>query len=149
MSAAPMQIAEYRAAGTDLSERRRSGISRGPLIDIAGKAEAAITWDADGAATIGALTTIAAIAADTRIKHAYPGLAASAAGVATPQIRHLATLGGNIAQRSRCWYFRNPHIDSRQPLPGPRRQSPLRRRVRSRPLRRAASLDHGGRTLRP
>jgi len=43
MSAAPMQIApEYRAAGTDLSERRRSGISRGPLIDIAGKADAAI-----------------------------------------------------------------------------------------------------------
>ncbi|MEA2820797.1 MAG: xanthine dehydrogenase YagS FAD-binding subunit, partial [Bradyrhizobium sp.] len=28
----------------------------------------------------------------------------------TPQIRHLATLGGNLAQRSRCWYFRNPHI---------------------------------------
>ena len=103
MSAAPMQIApEYRAAGTDLSERRRSGISRGPLIDIAGKADATITWDADGAATIGALTTIATIAADARIKHAYPGLAASAAGVATPQVRHLATLGGNIAQRSRC-----------------------------------------------
>ncbi|HTE96063.1 MAG TPA: FAD binding domain-containing protein, partial [Bradyrhizobium sp.] len=31
-------------------------------------------------------------------------------GLATPQIRHLATLGGNLAQRSRCWYFRNPHI---------------------------------------
>ena len=29
---------------------------------------------------------------------------------ATPQIRHLATLGGNLAQRSRCWYYRNPHI---------------------------------------
>src|SRR6516162_2553735 len=63
------------------------------------------------AGTIGALTTIATIAADARIRHAYPGLAASAAGVATPQIRHLATLGGNIAQRSRCWYFRNPYID--------------------------------------
>ena len=31
-------------------------------------------------------------------------------GLATPQIRHLATLGGNLAQRSRCWYYRNPHI---------------------------------------
>jgi xanthine dehydrogenase YagS FAD-binding subunit len=40
----------------------------------------------------------------------YPGIAASAQGLATPQIRHLATLGGNLAQRSRCWYFRNPHI---------------------------------------
>ena len=37
-------------------------------------------------------------------------MAASAQGLATPQIRHLATLGGNLAQRSRCWYYRNPHI---------------------------------------
>ena len=42
---------------------------------------------------------------------AYPGLAAAAGGLATPQIRHLATVGGNLAQRSRCWYFRNPHFD--------------------------------------
>ncbi len=45
-----------------------------------------------------------------RIAAAYPGIAASAQGLATPQVRHLATLGGNLAQRSRCWYFRNPHI---------------------------------------
>jgi xanthine dehydrogenase YagS FAD-binding subunit len=108
---------EFRAAGTDLSERRRSGVSRGPLIDIAAGGDASITsitsitWAADGAATIGALATIAAIAADARIKNAYPGIAASAHGLATPQIRHLATLGGNLAQRSRCWYFRKPHID--------------------------------------
>ena len=62
-------------------------------------------------ARIGAFTTIAAIAADERIAAAYPGIAATALGLATPQIRHLATLGGNLAQRSRCWYFRNPHID--------------------------------------
>jgi xanthine dehydrogenase YagS FAD-binding subunit len=104
--------AEFRAAGTDLSERRRSGLSQGPLIDIAATPGAAgIEWDADGAARIGALTTIATIAIDLRLAAAYPGVAASAQGLATPQIRHLATLGGNIAQRSRCWYFRNPHID--------------------------------------
>jgi xanthine dehydrogenase YagS FAD-binding subunit len=103
--------AELRAGGTDLSERRRSGVSRGAVTDIAGKGDAAIAWTADGAALIGALATIAAIASDARIIQAYPALAASAQGVATPQIRHLATLGGNLAQRSRCWYFRNPHID--------------------------------------
>ena len=69
-----------------------------------------IAWDAAGAARIGASTTIAAIAADARIAAAYPGIAAAAGGLATPQIRHLATLGGNLAQRSRCWYYRNPHI---------------------------------------
>jgi xanthine dehydrogenase YagS FAD-binding subunit len=103
-------MAEFRAAGTDLSERRRSGVSTGPLIDIA-SGERGISWGEDGAATLGALATIAAIAADARLGAAYPGIAASAKGLATPQVRHLATLGGNLAQRSRCWYFRNPRID--------------------------------------
>jgi xanthine dehydrogenase YagS FAD-binding subunit len=102
---------EFRAAGTDLSERRRSGVSRGPLIDLAASGESAISWDAQGAASIGALATIATIAADTRMMEAYPGIAASAQGLATPQVRHLATLGGNLAQRSRCWYFRKADID--------------------------------------
>ena len=108
---ASTQRAEFRAAGTDLSERRRSGVSQGRLIDIAAAPDTiGIGWGADGAARIGAFTTIAAIAADARINQAYPGLAAAALGLATPQIRHLATLGGNLAQRSRCWYYRNPHI---------------------------------------
>jgi xanthine dehydrogenase YagS FAD-binding subunit len=102
---------EFRAAGTDLSERRRSGVSQGPLVDIAAKGDSAIFWNADGAARIGALTTIATIASDARIIAAYPGIAASASGVATPQVRQLATLGGNLAQRSRCWYFRRADID--------------------------------------
>jgi xanthine dehydrogenase YagS FAD-binding subunit len=103
--------AEFRAAGTDLSERRRSGVSTGPLIDISAAPDTiGMHWDADGSLRIGAFTSIAAIAADARLAAAYPGLAASAQGLATPQIRHLATLGGNLAQRTRCWYFRNPHI---------------------------------------
>jgi xanthine dehydrogenase YagS FAD-binding subunit len=102
--------AEFRAAGTDLSERRRSGLSRGPLIDIAATVTGGIDWGTDGAARIGAFTTIAAIASEEAIAQAYPGLAAAASGLATPQIRHLATLGGNLAQHSRCWYYRNPHI---------------------------------------
>ena len=105
------QAGEFRAAGTDLSERRRSGISTGPLIDISAAPDMiGMHWSTEGALRIGAFSTIAAIAADARIAAAYPGIAASAQGLATPQIRHLATLGGNLAQRSRCWYFRNPHI---------------------------------------
>ena len=109
---ATSNILELRAAGTDLSERRRSGISRGPLVDIAPTpAMLDIGWDVSGAARIGASVTIARIAADARLAAAYPGIAAAAEGLATPQIRHMATLGGNLAQRSRCWYYRNPHID--------------------------------------
>ncbi|MGY3586182.1 xanthine dehydrogenase YagS FAD-binding subunit [Bradyrhizobium sp. USDA 4341] len=102
---------EFRAAGTDLSERRRSGLSCGSIIDlIASPDTIGVAWGADGSARIGALTAIAAIASDGRLAQAYPGIAAAAQGLATPQIRHMATLGGNLAQRSRCWYFRNPQI---------------------------------------
>src|SRR5204862_5533387 len=102
---------EFRAAGTDLSERRRSGVSTGPLMDIVPASDiTGMHWGADRTLRIGAYTTIAAIAADKQIAAAYPGIVAAAQGLATPQIRHLATLGGNLAQRSRCWYYRNPHI---------------------------------------
>jgi xanthine dehydrogenase YagS FAD-binding subunit len=104
-------VPEFRAGGTDISERRRSGVSQGMLIDISATGYKAISWDADGAASIGALTTIATIAADARVTAAYPGVALSAQGLATPQVRQVATLGGNLAQRSRCWYFRRADID--------------------------------------
>ncbi|MDE3175395.1 MAG: FAD binding domain-containing protein [Pseudomonadota bacterium] len=107
MAASPMGP-EYRAAGTDLSERRRSGVSRGPLREVA--APIGVERELDGGLRLGALTTIAALAADPAIRAGYPGLAAAAAGLATPQIRRMATLGGNIAQRNRCWYFRNPDL---------------------------------------
>ena len=104
-------MSEFRAAGTDLSERRRTGVSRGAIVDLVASGETTgIAWGADGAARIGASTSIAAVASDAQIERGYPGLAAAAGGLATPQIRHLATIGGNLAQRSRCWYFRNPHF---------------------------------------
>lgn len=104
-------VPEFRAAGTDLSERRRSGVSFGPIVDLAATpGTIGIDWAADGSARLGAFTTIATIASDARIRDGYPGIAAAAQGLATPQIRNLATLGGNLAQRSRCWYFRNPQI---------------------------------------
>ena len=110
-STASAQQSEFRAAGTDLSERRRSGVSRGQVIDLARPSGSRdIEWDADGAARISAFATIASIAADEQLGAAYPGLAAAAAGLATPQIRHVATIGGNLAQRSRCWYYRDPQI---------------------------------------
>jgi xanthine dehydrogenase YagS FAD-binding subunit len=102
---------EFRAGATDLSERRRSGVSRGALLDIdPAAAPAGMASDAAGGLRIGALTTVAALAADARIVRDYPALAAAAGGLATPQIRRAAMLGGAIAQRNRCWYFRNPDI---------------------------------------
>ncbi|MGE3278104.1 MAG: xanthine dehydrogenase family protein subunit M [Vicinamibacterales bacterium] len=56
---------------------------------------------------IGAAAKVATIAEDAGIRTRYPALAEAAAGVGTPQIRHMATVGGNLLQRPRCWYFRN------------------------------------------
>ena len=102
---------EFRAGGTDLSERRRSGVSRGQIVDLTPTdTMTGIAWGQDGAARIGAMVTIETLASDARVRNAYLGLAAAAASLATPQIRTVGTLGGNLAQRSRCWYFRNPHL---------------------------------------
>ena len=56
---------------------------------------------------IGSLVTVAQIENDAEIKKAFPGLHAAAAEVASLQIRNVATVGGNLAQHSRCWYFRH------------------------------------------
>lgn len=57
---------------------------------------------------IGALTTLSEIAANTAIKDKYGALAEAARSVASPQIRNMATIGGNICQEPRCWYYRTP-----------------------------------------
>ncbi len=102
---------ELLAAGTDLMERRRSGISRGAITELARTEEnTRIAWSPNGAAVIGSHVAIAALASDQRLARAYPGLAAAAAGLATPQVRSVGTVAGNLAQRSRCWYYRNPHM---------------------------------------
>ena len=102
---------ELRAGGTDLSERRRSGVSTGPIRQIEPTAEMLqIAWGPDGGLRIGSYVTIAKLAADGRCRATYPGLTAAAQGLATPQIRNVGTIGGNLAQRSRCWYYRNPHL---------------------------------------
>lgn len=61
----------------------------------------------DGGLEIGALVTLSRVAEDERIVAEYPALAAAAESVGTPQIRNRGTLGGNLCQRPRCWYFRS------------------------------------------
>jgi len=60
-----------------------------------------------GGFIIGAMSKVAAIATDPRIRTAWRALAEAAETVGSPQIRNQATLGGNLCQRPRCWYFRS------------------------------------------
>ena len=58
---------------------------------------------------IGALVTIAALEREPWMRERFPMLAEAAASVASPQIRSAGTVGGNLCQRPRCWYYRNEH----------------------------------------
>jgi xanthine dehydrogenase YagS FAD-binding subunit len=56
---------------------------------------------------VGALTTLGDLAADEAVKKHYPALSEALLEAASPQIRNMATVGGNLCQRPRCWYFRS------------------------------------------
>ncbi|HET9477966.1 MAG TPA: xanthine dehydrogenase family protein subunit M [Pyrinomonadaceae bacterium] len=64
-----------------------------------------ITLNARGL-TIGALVTLTQLEEHAGVRKSFPGLAEAAESIATPQIRNLGTVGGNLCQRPRCWYFR-------------------------------------------
>jgi xanthine dehydrogenase YagS FAD-binding subunit len=64
-----------------------------------------ITSNARGL-TIGALVTLTELEEHAGVRKSFPGLAEAAHSIATPQIRNLGTVGGNLCQRPRCWYFR-------------------------------------------
>lgn len=56
--------------------------------------------------TIGALVTLTELEEHPGVRRSFPGLSEAAHSIATPQIRNLGTVGGNLCQRPRCWYFR-------------------------------------------
>lgn len=96
------------AGGTDLLTLMKADIAHpSRLVDIK-RAElpAGIEETATGL-TLGTLVTLAEIEASPAIKQRYPALAEAAGLAATPQLRNMATVGGNLLQRPRCWYFRN------------------------------------------
>lgn len=65
-----------------------------------------IRVEGDGSLRIGALATLAQVAAHRGVRETHPALAQACGEAASPQIRNVATLGGNLLQRPRCWYYR-------------------------------------------
>ena len=61
-------------------------------------------------ASIGALVTLDAIDHDPMLRKSYVALADAAGHAATPQVRHAATIGGNLLQKPRCWYLRHAYF---------------------------------------
>jgi xanthine dehydrogenase YagS FAD-binding subunit len=108
--------ARIHAGGTDLLGCLRDGVFDAQKVVGLGKLDElrGITTGADGELRIGALTTIAEIAAHPVIVEKFGALAQAASVVASPQLRNQGTLGGNLCQRPRCWYFRGDYPCTRK-----------------------------------
>lgn len=109
VDAASRPGARILAGGTDLLGCLRDNVLQANrLISINGvSALKGIQKRPDGGLRIGALTTITDIAENRQIRESYTVLAQAAASVGSPQLRNQGTLGGNLCQRPRCWYYRS------------------------------------------
>ena len=104
-----------KAGGIDLLDLMKDGIVTPPRIvnirNIGGLRTIASTPQG---LELGPLATLSEIAAHPEIQRSYRALADAAGHAATPQDRNMATVGGNIMQRPRCWYFRSSDFDCKK-----------------------------------
>lgn len=92
--------------GQDILARMKDYIEDADtLVSVKQALESTVTPVAGGL-RIGAAMTINALSTNAQVIRMYPALAEAAAKVGSPQIRHQGTVGGNLNQRPRCWYFR-------------------------------------------
>lgn len=100
-------IALPLAGGMDLIARMKDYIdSPDRIVNVKGALDATVTATPDGGLKIGAAMKIADLSEHPQVVKLFPAVAAAATEVGTPQIRNAGTVGGNVNQRPRCWYFR-------------------------------------------
>ena len=100
------------AGSTDLLSEMKEGVVRPSslisLTEISSLRD--VTWNENGL-SIGAMVTLTEIASDPMIRRRCSVLSEASETVATLQIRNIGTLGGNLCQRPRCWYYRSPQFN--------------------------------------
>ena len=104
--------ARLHAGGTDLLGCLRDQVfDIGKLVSISGLKELqGIAETKDRGLRIGALATISDVAEHRLVNEHYAALAQAARAVASPQLRNQGTLGGNLCQKPRCWYYRGEFL---------------------------------------
>jgi len=98
----------WKAGGIDLLDHLKEHLSEPPrIVDLkAIPGLNAIHVEPDGAVRIGPLVTLAQLAVHPAVRATHAALAQACGEAASPQIRNVATIGGNLLQRPRCWYYR-------------------------------------------
>ena len=96
------------AGGQDLLARIKDYLDEpDQLVNVKNALDTTITATPDGGLRIGAAVKIIDLVEHGQLGTLYPPVALAASQVGSPQIRHQGTVGGNLNQRPRCWYFRN------------------------------------------
>jgi xanthine dehydrogenase YagS FAD-binding subunit len=95
------------AGGQDLLARMKDYIDEPDRIVNVKGLDTAATPTPDGGLRIGSAMKVVDLYENAQVARLYPAVTAAAIEIGTPQIRNQATVGGNINQRPRCWYFRN------------------------------------------
>jgi len=109
------QKAIPKAGGIDLMDRLKEGLDApSRLVNIRTISGLDYVKQESGWLRIGPMVTLATIAEHPVIRQRYAVLADAVLKAATPQIRNMATVGGNLLQRPRCWYFRNEQFHCRR-----------------------------------
>jgi xanthine dehydrogenase YagS FAD-binding subunit len=102
------QNGRYLAGGIDLLAEMKEYIAEPKvLVNIKSLPDLNKIEPGEQVWTIGANVTVAELENHQKLKEVFPGLQQAAAEVGSQQIRNVATLGGNLAQHSRCWYYRH------------------------------------------
>lgn len=103
------QRVAYAGGGSDLFALMKDRIAAPDVVIYLKSASNLdrIGGDRGGGVAIGGTATLSSVGASATIRNQYSVLAEAAETVATPQIRNVATLAGNVCQRPWCWYFRN------------------------------------------
>jgi xanthine dehydrogenase YagS FAD-binding subunit len=108
MIAARSDISIVKAGGIDLLDLMKEGLLAPSRVTNLKDIPALDTVFEDGGGLrLGSMATLASLAEHPLLQQRYPALAEAFASSASPQIRNVATLGGNLLQRPRCWYFRS------------------------------------------
>ena len=100
---------ELLAGGMDLLSLMKDRLTEPRrLVNIKGVKELqGISYDASSGLRLGALVTLQELLENETVRKEYPAFIQAAEGITSPQMRNLGTIGGDLCQRPRCWYYRN------------------------------------------